>query len=273
MAVPAAAQDAPQPGTEEFAFIGWSDACSAGFRHARYPPLGVGLAGEPAWARIGSLTLRPGRTAEKAVWSLDQGGDLVWNKGEADRAAHGLARAGYDRPGIVERVLPPASDRHRSLYASMLSTSTFEVGYKTDWPAPPAVLERVHYNTLTTCALLVFKHPARGYQYKLIRVQPEIRRRRAGVHVTYGMLLYRDGDIDRALEELSIAATADPRLAAARYHLGVLLAAEGRFPEALAELRAAVSLDGSFARHAREAPEFEDLRSDRRFLDIVAPPR
>ena len=61
----------------------------------------------------------------------------------------------------------------------------------------------------------------------------------------------------------------ESQYAAGRYHHAVLLAALGRFDEALDELGAALGLEKTWAKKAKDAPEFSSLRNDQRFLDIL----
>jgi len=101
-------------------------------------------------------------------------------------------------------------------------------------------------------------------------LNPDVRRKRARAHVTNGLYLYKErSDIYAAEEELAIAAEMDSDYPLALYYHAALLSTHGLFERALARLRAAVKLKPAYAKKARKAPEFEALRKDLRFIDIV----
>lgn len=262
----------PARAEEEFSLIGWSKACSAAVRHARLPS-----AADPdvdaAFLRVGALTLAPDRDQVREEWLLEVQGPDAMRPEEPEAVSSRLAHSGYPRPGFVERVRPEPAAPQPGLEQLLRSTASFQVSHAARWPPPESyAIDRAYYSPLKSCALILFRRAAapRDYRHVLVRVQPDAHRRRARAHATNGLLLYRLSDLEGALAELEIAARMAPDFALARYHHAALLAADGRFEEALGELSAAVRLDRRYAETARSAPEFEELREDRRFKAVAA---
>jgi len=270
----ASIQTGGRPAREEFELLGFGSACSAAFRYYRYPATGEGLEDNPSWGRIGIVTLAPDSTRETVQWVFEQAGGLNFDKDLAAVASENLVRSGWSRKAYRETVRPdPTADRP-GLDEMIRSTTSFELGYAVpDWPSRPMRLSQVHYSPLSTCALAVFEldgAATEAFRWKLVRLPADARRARAQAHVVNAQLLYSDyGDIYGALEETATAAAMDPRFAEGRYKHAILLGAHGRFEDALKELEAALALDRRYARMAKEAIEFQDVRKQSRFKDLV----
>lgn len=264
----------PKEGYEDFTFIGWSEACAVAVQHVRYPAEGQGIEGEPNWSRVGAITLDPEEIEPEIQWTQEQEGNLSWRKVNANDAIERLVRTGYNKPGHVETIREESSAKKPGVDFILRSTATFQIRHYTPWPPAPFSLSKVFYSPLGTCGLLLFHRRAAvdAFRYKLLRLKPDIRRLRAKAHVTNGLLLYKGSDLDGALAELAIASDMDPNFALARYSYAHFLALAARFDEALEHLQAAVNIDRHFAERARKAPEFEDIRSNPRFISILKTP-
>lgn len=270
----ASVQTGGRPAREEFELLGFGDACSAAFRYYRYPATGEGLEDNPVWGRVGIVTLAPDATRETVQWVFEQAGGLNFDKAMAAVAAENVGRSGWTRKGWTETVRPEPAANRPGLDELIRSTVSFDLGYAVhDWPAPPFRLSRVVYSPLSTCALAVFERdraPTDAFRWKLVRLPADARRARAQAHVVNAQLLYADyGDIYLALEEAATAAAMDPRFSEGRYKHAVLLAAHGRFDEALKELEASIALDRRYARMAKDAIEFQDVRRQGRFKELI----
>lgn len=262
---------------EELSFLGWSDACSAAISHLRFPAVGEGLQGEPVAWSIGTLTLEPGQTVPKPAWRFDSRQDSAWSRERGRQETEDLSKK-FLRKGFTEKVRDAEVPGRADLTALLLSTASLRVEGSPAWPGEKFVPFRIQYHPLLQCALIIFRErgvgEAAGYKPLLVRLlDPGIRRERAHAHATNGILLYTKGsDLEAAGVELATAVELDPRRADARYHLALISASQGRDAEALNQLRSAVLLDPGLTEKAREALEFEPLRGDARFLDIVDKP-
>ena len=263
-----------QKAHDEFAFLGWDPACSAAVQRVSFPPFGEGMLGEPKAWEFGSLAIAPGASRPKANWIYDSRKDAFWSASQAKKASETLTKT-HAVKGFSEDVRDGPVGDQPGLAELLTTTSSFKSAGSPNWPPDSFRLSEVHYHPLITCALLVFS--TRGspeeadYRFVLIRLlNTNARRRRTDAHAANGLLLYSKAfDPEAAEAELAIAARMDPQYAPGRYHHAVMLAALGRFDEALEELAAAVRLDKSWSKKAKEALEFDSLRDDERFLDIV----
>jgi len=261
-------------GYDELLFANWGRGCSAALRYFSYAPTGETMEGLPVTWGIGSLTIHPGEPRPREDWVYKGITSKAWETWRADDAAAALKKKGYLVPGRAERVSPPQPGKAPSPEeALLLSTGAFQLADPVRWPAANYRLDAVHYSPLSTCLFVVFRDthtPTDTYRYRLIRIQnPGVRRVRARAHVSHGLLLYQDGDIYRALEELSTAASMDPDYSVARYHHAVLLATHGRIEEALSELKIAAARDPQYAKKAGDAVEFRPLYRDQRFKALL----
>jgi len=263
-----------QKAHDEFSFIGWGPSCSAALQIVSYPPFGAGMVGEPSAWKFGSLAIAPGASQSAAQWLLDSTKDPYWNASQAEKAAQALAKS-HAVKGYDEDIREGPVGSQPGMEELLTTTSSFRCAGSPRWPPPSFRLAQAHYHPLITCALLAFS--SRGdpeearYRFLLVRLlNTNARRRRAEAHAASGVLLYsKASDPDAAEAELAIASRMDPQYAAGRYHHAVLLAALGRFDEALDELAAALGLEKTWAKKAKDAPEFSSLRNDQRFLDIL----
>jgi hypothetical protein len=266
-------------GYDELFFAGWGQGCSAGLRYFSYAPTGEVMEGLPVTWSVGSLTIVPGDPRPREDWIYKGITSKAWEKWRADDAAAQLRKRGYLVQGRSERVAPPQPGKPLGPEETLLlSTAAFQLADPVRWPTRNWRIDEVRYSPLGTCLFVVFRDtaaPTDTYRWRLVRVQnPGVRRVRARAHVTRGMRLYQqDADIYRALDELAAAAGMDPDYPVARYHHAVLLALHGRTDEAVAELKTAVSLDPAYRKKAEDAVEFVSLRRDRRFQDLLHPPK
>ena len=260
-------------GYDEFWFIGWNDSCAVAYQYLSFPPVGEALQGVPVRWDIGSLDILPGEVEPRVSW-VDHGiAGSSWDLARAQQGLASLSKRGYYRKGRVERIRQPEKTDPPELDPVLLTTASFQLGYKTLWPPANFKLRDIYYSPLATCAFFVFrdlKNPRDSHAFKLVRIQnPGIRHQRSRIHVSNGLLLYQAADIYGSLEELSAASAIDPDYALARYHHSVILTTHGRNDEALDELAAALKLDPRFAQEAKTAIEFRNVRKDRRFKALL----
>lgn len=263
-------------GYDEFIFLGWNNACSVGLQYLSYPPVGHAMRGFPDRWNIGTLTIDPGEIDVETRWTEKGEDPLHWDPARANKATEEILRMGYGPAGHSETIRQARVADKQGLSRIIHSTTTFRLGYPTSWPPKQFVLSKVHYSSLSNCALMLFrnlKNPRDSYRFKLIRIlNPGVRRRRARAHVTNGLFLYKEeSDIYASEEEMRIAADMDPEYPLALYYHASLLALHGHFDESLARLKEAVTRKPAYAKKAHSAIEFESLWNDRRFIAIVGP--
>ncbi|MEK7858438.1 MAG: tetratricopeptide repeat protein [Elusimicrobiota bacterium] len=255
---------------EEFALIGWNDACSAAFSHYAYPVLGEAIVSEPIRTQVGTLTIGPGQQKAEVEWLVDWSGRNTWQEGPAKQAVAALAKT-YKAKGFVEHVRPDPIATRPGLEETIRSTSTFAVR-SAQWPGPGWRFASAYISPLTTCALFLFEDENAKARYTpvLARIyNPSARAIRARAHLANGLLLFNDGDLVGALAETGIAAAEAPENGPARYHHAAMLCLSGMLADALDELTAALKLDPRYKNKARQDKDFESLSRDRRFKDLL----
>lgn len=87
-----------------------------------------------------------------------------------------------------------------------------------------------------------------------------------------GLTYYRQKRYERALKLFVQATEVDPNDATARYNEACVLALMGRKDDAINTLAEALTLDPRLTATAEKDADFKDLRSDRKFKDLVMEP-
>lgn len=273
---------ATRTGYEDFAVLGWGEACSVAVQYLRYPPEGAGLRGVPEAFRVGIISLPPNAEAQEEHWTYTSDKGQGFSSENLTRVVAALRDEGrHDRPGTQERLRYSRVADQPGLASLLFSTAVFKADPPLDGVPERFRFRAAHYSPLGSCALFEFIDPASprdGLRTQLARLpEPGVRRARARAHVNNALLLYRnDADLTAAEAELAIAAAMDPKYPLGRYNHALLLTLHGRFDEALESLKVAIKRDGTWAEEARRATEFEPLREDPRFLALLAaapPPR
>ena len=257
---------------ETYAIVGWNNACSVAVERYAYPVLGQAIHGEPISSRVGTLSIVSKRPIVETRWVYEADGANTHDKAAIAGFRRKLRKAGFDRAGFHETIrAAPAADSPGAAEV-ILSTAILEA--RPDfWPDTNEWrLGQIHYNPLSTCALLVYDRIGERDRFKFILTRiynPGARSDRARAHVTNGRLLFNSGDLAGALEETAIGARTAPEVGAARYQHAAMLALSGRLSAAMDELLAAVKLDGRFAEKAADDLDFESLRVRQDFRELI----
>lgn len=257
---------------EEYAIVGWNNACSVAVERYAYPVLGQAIHSEPITSRIGTLSLVAARPVVETRWVYEADGANTHDKVAIAAFRRKLRKAGFDRPGFHETIRDAATVESPGSAEVILSTAVLEA--RPDfWPDTREWrLGQIHYNPLSTCALLVYDRIGERDRFKFILTRiysPGARADRGRAHVTNGRLLFNDGDLAGALAETEIGARTAPEVGAARYHHAAMLAMNGRLSASMRELLAAVKIDERFAEKAAEDVDFESLRVRQDFRELI----
>jgi len=81
--------------------------------------------------------------------------------------------------------------------------------------------------------------------------------------------LYEAGEYERAIEFIAPLVEQHPDHSGVLYNLACCESLAGRPDDALEHLRRAVEIDGRFARYARSDSDFDPIRDDARFSELV----
>jgi len=87
----------------------------------------------------------------------------------------------------------------------------------------------------------------------------------------YGVMKANDAEYDEAVKYLDRALEADPKDEKVHYVLAWTLALKGNRQDALKHLREAVELNVTNRVYARNDPDFEPLREDEEFMNLIHP--
>lgn len=269
IAVPASAIDIER---EEYAIIGWNDACTVAIERYAYPVLGQAIYGEPITSRVGTLGIVTALPIVETRWVFEADGNHTADPRLISGIRKDLRKAGHDRPGFSERIRDSRTIAGPATADVILSTGNLQA--RPDFWPDTAVwrLGWAHYNPLSTCALLIYEQIGARERYKFLLTRiynASARVDRARAHTTNGRLLFNDGDLVDALAETEIGARMAPEIGATRYHYAALLSLNGRLDEALAELLAAVKLDESYRAQAVRDLDFDPMRSRQDFQELI----
>lgn len=257
---------------EEYAIIGWNDACSVAIERYAYPVLGQAIHGEPITSRVGTLAIVTAKPTVETRWVFEADGTHTADPRLIAGIRKKLLKTGHDRPGFTERIRAARTIAGPSTADVILSTATLEA--RPDfWPdTRDWRWGRTYYNPLSTCALLVYEQIGQRDRYKFILTRiynASARVDRGRAHTTNGRLLFNDGDLADALAETEIGARMAPEIGATRYHYAALLSLNGRLDEAMAELLAAIKLDESFRAKAANDFDFDPMLSRQDFQERI----
>lgn len=269
LAAPAAALDIER---EEYALVGWNNACSVAVERYAYPMLGQAIHGEPITSRVGTLAIVTSRPVVETRWVYEADGANTYDKVAIAAFRRKLRKAGFDRPGFSETIRDAVTVESPGSAEVILSTAILEA--RPDfWPDTNEWrLGHAHYNPLSTCALLVYEKIGERDRYKFILTRiynANARPERGRAHTTNGRLLFNSGDLAGALAESEIGARTAPEVGGTRYQHAAMLALNGRLNSAMAELLAAVKLDDRFAAKAAEDEDFDSLRVRQDFQELI----
>lgn len=268
LAVPAAALEIER---EEYAIVGWTDACSVAVERYAYPKLGQAIHGEAITTRIGTLTIVSGRPAVETRWVLEADGANTYDQRAIARIRKKLKSAGYDRPGFSEIIRDAPTVEYPGSAEVILSTAVLEARPDA-WPGPQWRWGRTHYNPLGTCALLVYEKIGERDRFKFLLTRiynAGARSDRGRAHVTNGRLLFNGGDLTGALAETEIGSRMAPELGGPRYQYAAMLALNGRLDDGMRELLASIKLDARFSAKAAKDADFDSLRSRQDFQELI----
>jgi len=266
---PAAALDIER---EEYEIVGWNNACSVAVERYAYPVLGQAIHGEPITSRIGTLAIVAAKPVVETRWVLEADGANTHDKAAIAGFRRKLRKAGFDRPGFSEMIRDAPTVKSAGSAEVILSTANLEA--RPDfWPDTGEWrLGYVHYNPLSTCALLVYDRIGERDRFKFILTRiynASARADRGRAHTTNGRLLFNAGDLGAALAETAIGARMAPEVGGTRYHHAAMLAMNGRLSDAMSELLAAVKLDEAFAAKAAADADFDSLRVRQDFRELI----
>lgn len=87
----------------------------------------------------------------------------------------------------------------------------------------------------------------------------------------YGVMKANDAEYDEAVKYLDRALEADPKDEKVHYVLASTLALKGDRQDALKHLKEAVELNATNRIYARNDPDFEPLREDEDFMNLIHP--
>ncbi|MCR4294006.1 MAG: hypothetical protein NUW21_00620 [Elusimicrobia bacterium] len=269
LTAPAAAIDIER---EEYAIVGWNNACSVAVERYAFPVLGQAIHGEPITSRIGTLAIVTEKPVVETRWVFEADGANTHDKPAIAAFRRKLRKAGFDRPGFSETIRNAPTVESAGSAEVILSTAILEA--RPDfWPDTGQWrLGYVHYNPLSTCALLVYDKIGERDRFKFILSRiynASARADRGRAHTTNGRLLFNAGDLRAALAETGIGARMAPEVGGTRYHHAAMLAMNGRLSEAMSELLAAVKLDEVFAAKAADDPDFDSLRVRQDFRELI----
>lgn len=269
LAAPARALDIER---EEYALVGWNNACSVAVERYAYPVLGQAIHGEPITSRVGTLAIVTSRPVVETRWVYEADGANTHDKFAIAAFRRKLRKAGFDRPGFSETIRDAVTVESPGSAEVILSTAILEA--RPDfWPDTNEWrLGHVHYNPLSTCALLVYERIGERDRYKFILTRiynANARPERGRAHTTNGRLLFNSGDLAGALAESEIGARTAPEVGGTRYQYAAMLALNGRLDSAMAELLAAVKLDDRFAAKAAKDEDFDSLRVRQDFQELI----
>lgn len=257
---------------EEYEIVGWNNACSVAVERYAYPVLGQAIRGEPITSRIGTLAIVTEKPIVETRWVFEADGANTHDKGAIDSFRRKLRKAGFDRPGFTETIRDAPTVESPGSADVILSTAILEA--RPDfWPDTTQWrLGHVHYNPLSTCALLVYDRIGERDRFKFILTRiynASARADRGRAHTTNGRLLFNGGELAAALAETGIGARTAPEVGGTRYHYAAMLAMNGRLSAAMNELLAAVKLDEVYAQKAAEDPDFDSLRVRQDFRERI----
>ena len=267
--VPAAAIDIER---EEYAIIGWNDACSVAVERYAFPVLGQALYGEPITSRVGTLAIVTAKPTVETRWVFEADGTHTADPGLIAGIRRNLLKTGHDRKGFSERIRDSRTIAGPATSDIILSTETLAA--RPDfWPDTREWRWGwTYYNPLSTCALLVYEQIGLRDRYKFLLTRiynASARVDRGRAHTTNGRLLFNDGDLVDALAETEIGARMAPEIGATRYHYAALLSLNGRLDEAMTELNAAVKLDARFREKAAKDFDFDPMLSRQDFQERI----
>lgn len=257
---------------EDYRVVGWNDACAVAVERYAFPKLGQAIYGEPITTRIGTLAIVTKNPTVETRWVLEADGANTYVAANAAAIRKKLRKAGYDRPGFTETIRDAVTVESAGSAEVILSTAILEA--RPDfWPDTTQWrLGRVHYNPLTTCALLVYEKRGERDRFKFVLTRiynASSRSDRGRAHTTNGRLLFNNGDLGAALAESEIGARTAPELGATRYHYGAMLALNGRLDDSMRELLASLKIDDRFADKAAKDEDFDSLRNRQDFQELV----
>jgi len=271
LAVPAAAAEV-EVEREEYRIIGWNNACTVAVERYAYPVFGQAIHGEPISTRVGTMAIVTAQPVVETRWVFQADGVNTYDKPAIAGFRKKLRKAGYDRPGFDETIRDaPAADTPGAAEV-ILSTAVLQA--RPDfWPDTTEWrLGWIHYNPLTTCALLVYDKIGESARFKFLLTRvynASARSERGRAHTTNGRGLFNTGDLQGALAEAAIGAAVAPELGGTRYQHAAMLALNGRLNKAMEELHAAIKIDPRFIETAADDLDFESLHVRQDFKGLI----
>ncbi len=273
LALTAAPADA-QTESERLDVIGWGRGCAVAVNHSGLTSRIRGLPEEPAFQRVGILSLVPGKGL-RTNWTMEASSPTPDQLQAGAAEVKRLGKSGYAAPGQIEE-LPPIPTGLAAADAVLFSTATLGVSAPGGLPGAELRLERIHYSPLKTCALLVYVYKAfrqETRQFVLARLtRPGGRRERAQARLSLAKWLFDQGGLAPALAHAGLAAQLAPENAVIRYEHATYLALNGRLDEALDELAEAIQRSPQLRGQAAEDRDFESLAENPQFKKLLRLP-
>jgi len=271
LTIPAAAAEV-EVEREEYRIIGWNNACTVAVERYAYPMFGQAIHGEPISTRVGTMAIVTAQPVVETRWVFQADGVNTYDKVGVAGFRKKLRKAGYDRPGFAETIRnAPAADTAGAAEV-ILSTAILEA--RPDfWPDTREWrLGWIHYNPLTTCALLVYDKIGERARFKFLLTRiynPSSRSERGRAHTTNARGLFNNGELAAALAEAEIGAGTAPEVGGTRYQHAAMLVLSGRLNKAMEELQAAIKLDERFIAKAADDLDFESLHVRQDFRGLI----
>jgi hypothetical protein len=235
--------------------------------------MGSAMFNEPITMQIGTISLQePAKTAS-VDWLLNIEGKSVWDPEKAAATIARLRKSGYLLQGSSETV-PSSATAWPEIDSVLLTTRSLGAFSPSGWPAKDFRLHRIHYSPMGTCALLLYHWDGSKerdfFQFVLTRLRnPRAKVERALAHLDLANKLFEQGDLAGALAESAMAARGAQRDPEARYKHAAYLALSGWHEDALDELKLSLRLEQRNRGRAKDDPDFEGLRKDKRFRALT----
>ncbi len=180
----------------------------------------------------------------------------------------GKLEQGEEAVRVAMEIDPDDPDAHRNLgniYRDSGRTEMAISEYETAIALKPD-LPQVHSGLGKVYASLHMNENAITEYLKAVSINPDDYE----AHYALGLIYIATGKLDLAIQENNEIIRINPKFASPYYVLAIIGAVTGHADDAIANLKKAVSLDASIIERAKVDPNFNSIRSDGRFIKILA---